>query len=303
MSNTVARPIKSRIKQQVGTANLDPHEWDFSRVPKAETEACYLYESAREFFKTSQHLQKLRNRWCRPAKGKGVEGFLAWDQALDLLRTRCKNFPDINFKYFPEVAWQDLPDLERSRATEYVNEWATRLRKWHSDRLHIETLRQCEPPNIRKIETFRDYHDFFHRKQDLSETEYGFFAVNWGFKNSQIVEAFKHWLNDQREVRRTSGLKEAKPEPSRGQFRDKLSWLCALRLKNHYRKKELVDYNDTNLKIVGAPYSHYPDLLDAAKKAKDEMAKLFPSDWDESAWRQKQKQQPKPKVQVPEFLK
>ena len=303
MSNTVARPIKNGIKQQVAAGNLDPQEWDFSNVPQKETEACYLYESAREFFKKSQHLQKLRNRWCSHQKGKGVEGYLAWGQALDLLRTRCKNFPDVNFKYFPEVAWQDLPDLARSRAAEYVNYRGAQARKQPSDRLHIETLRQCEPANIRSLEAFQDYHDYFHPVQDEDQTEYGFFAVNWGFKSSQIVEAFKHWLNDQGEVRRTSGLKEAKPEPSRGQFRDKLNWLCALRLKNHYRKKELVDYNDARLKIAGAPYSHYPDLLDAAKKAKQEIARLFSRDWDESAWRQKQKQQPKIKAQLPEFLK
>jgi hypothetical protein len=150
---------------------------------------------------------------------------------------------------------------------------------------------------------FKDYHKLFHEilgNQDMGNTEYGFFAINWDFQNSQIVEAFTHWLNDQREARRAIGMREAKHTVSRGAFRDKLNRLGALRVKNHYRHKDLVDYGDTNLKVA-APYSHYPDLLDAAKKAEDEMAKLFPGAWNEAAWRCKQKQKPKYIVPLPDF--
>jgi len=216
VSITAARPIK----QQVSTKAFDPHEWDFKEVPGGQLEACYLYEYAREFFKSSKHLQKFEKEWSDPTKRQTA----ALRKACDLLRTRCNNFPYIDFDYFPKIAWQDLPVLPktacrgfdinlRQDATDHVNEWATRHRKNRSARLHIETLQQCEPPNIRTIEAFRDYHEFFHgilEREDLGNTEYGFFAVNWDFKNSQIVEAFKHWLNEQREARRASGLKEAK---------------------------------------------------------------------------------------------
>ena len=184
----------------------------------------------------------------------------------------------------------------RQDATEHVNEWAARHRKSHSDRLHIETLRQCEPPNIRTIEAFRDYHEFYHAKlgkQDLGNSEYGFFAINWNFNDSQIVEAFKHWLSEQRKARKALGLKDAKPTVSRGGFKDKLNWLGALRVKNHYRHKDLVAHNSPKLKLGcrpygGAPYLYYPDLLAAAKKATEEINRLFPSQWSEKDYRRRQ---------------
>ncbi len=277
---------------------LGAHEWKFRDVPDEQLEACYLYEYAREFFKSSKQLQKLQKEWNDHSKSRDGKDLIALTKAWDLLQTCCKNFPYLDFDYFPAIAWQDLPVLPKTAgrrieinlrrdATEYVNEWTARHREANSDRLHIETLRQCEPPNIRTIESFRDYHEYFHRKQDLSETEYGFFAINWDFKNSQIVEAFIHWLNEQREARRTSGLKEAKHIASRGGFRDRLNWLGALRVTNHYRHKDLVAHADTNLK-VDAPYSHYPDLLNAAKKATKEIILLFPLKWNEEDFLRRQ---------------
>lgn len=284
---------------------LPEHEWKFDGVPKEQLEACYLYEYAREFFKSSKHLQRLLKEWNDPKgkrKGKHLE---AWSKALDLLSTRCEYFPPIDFRFFPQTAWQDLPVMPktarvgfggiiRQRATDHVNEWAARHRKSHSDRLHIETLRQCEPPNIRSIEAFRDYHEFFHAhlgKQDLGNTEYGFFAINWNFKDNQILEALKHWLSERRKARKAIGLKDAKPTVSRGGFKDKLKCLGGLRVmefyKKHYRRKEWVSYPDQMLKMdVKAPYCYYPDLNEAANKAKQEIARLFPSQWSEKDfWR------------------
>jgi hypothetical protein len=74
---------------------------------------------------------------------------------------------------------------------------------------------------------------------------------------------------------------------SRGAFRDKLNWLGALRVKNYYRHKDLVDHADTNIK-PDAPYCHYPDLLDAANKAKKEIDRLFPSQWSEKDFLRRQ---------------
>jgi hypothetical protein len=277
---------------------LREHEWKFDGVPKEQLEACYLYEYAREFFNSSKHLQRFLKEWNNPNRQRTGKALMARRKALDLLRTRCENLPYIDFDFFPNTAWQDLPVLPRTEyrgfeidlrqeATEQVNEWAARNRKCHSDRLHIETLRESAPPNIRTIEAFRRYHDIFNDmwgKQDLSNTEYGFFAINWNFKNSQIVNAFTDWLSDQRKARKDIGLKDAKPTVSRGGFADKLKWLGALRVfefyKKHRRLKEWVSYPDQMLNI-NAPYCYYPDLLDAAKKATKEINRLFPSQWSE----------------------
>ncbi len=288
---------------------LSALEWNFTAVPDDQLEACYLYEYAREFSKTSKHFKKFQKEWNHPANKPNGTYLMALGKIWDLLQAICKNFPYINLDYFPKTVWQDLPILPetaqrgfiinlRQEATEYVNGWASRHRKRHSDRLHIETLRQCEPPNIYSIEAFRDYHEFFHdtlSKQDLGNTEYGFFAIDWNFKNSQIIEALTDWLNNQREARKVIGLKEAKQTISRGAFRDKLNWLGALRVKNHYPYKDLVEYPDGRIKLNSnplerAPYSHYPDLCKAARKAEQEIAKMFPKDWSEAEWKRKEQE-------------
>ena len=305
MKSTVTRPGKSSNGSQAATGDLDPHEWDFKNVYNDEKEACYLYEAAREFYNTSQHLQKLKCKWAASLKRKSVAGSLAWNQALDLLRKNFSNFPDVGFKYFPEIAWRKLPDRERRQAADSVNEWTARHKKNHADRLHMETLRQCEPPNIRSAEAFKHYHELFHGViggQDLGNTEYGYLAVNWNFKNSQIIEAMTRWLKQQRAARKAGGLNDAKPIKSRDGFKDKLNRLGALRIKNHYRKKQLVNYGDTNLKF-NLPYSHYQDLCDAAKRAGQEIARMFPKKWDESAWWHRANQPPIHKAELPSFPK
>lgn len=47
VSNTVARPFKKGIKQQVVTANFDPHEWDFRGVDPDHLDAILFYERER----------------------------------------------------------------------------------------------------------------------------------------------------------------------------------------------------------------------------------------------------------------
>ena len=53
----------------------------------------------------------------------------------------------------------------------------------------------------------------------------------------------------------------------RGGYRDKLRWLGALRVVRYYPPFQLGEYPHSEVK-VDAPYSHLPDLRDAAKKAK-----------------------------------
>jgi|GEM_PF-2652828 len=287
----------SDVTQQL----LGAHEWNFKDVPDDQFEACYLYEYAREFFKSSKHLKKFQKEWNDPAKKESGEDYVAWSKALDLLQTRCKNFPYIHYDYFPKIAWQDLTvgPKRASKAVqknlrewlaEEVNDWSKRFRKSRFDRLYIGTLREFEPPNVHSLEAFRFLYNY-SRNQDLGNVEYGFFAINWDFKDHQIIEAFKDWLDDQREARRIIGLKEAKHTVSRGGFSDKLNWLGALRVKNHYPHRALVEYPSG--RIMGkdyefAPYKYYPDLHENALKAEQEIARMFPKDWSEAEWKRKE---------------
>jgi hypothetical protein len=56
-------------------------------------------------------------------------------------------------------------------------------------------------------------------------------------------------------------------KPIRGKLRDQLRWLGALRVKEHYPRKSLVNDPFPKLK-VRAPFSNLPDLYTAAKYAK-----------------------------------
>ena len=63
----------------------------------------------------------------------------------------------------------------------------------------------------------------------------------------------------------------------RGGYRDKLRWLGALRVVRYYSPSELGDYPHSKVK-VDAPYSHLPDLYEAAKKAQGLLDEIRRSD-------------------------
>ena len=271
---------------------LHPHEWKFDGVqslPNDQVEACYQYEYARQFFKGCAVLQGLRKRWEKPRKKASGDGLMAWLQAYDLLKTKHECFPPIFFDFFPMTPWQGLPEDFRRKESVTVNECSRRLRQHPADRLHIETQRQLDPPNIKSPDAFQFYHEF--RRKNLDQTEYGFFAIDWNYSDPEISRAFDHWLKGQRKERAKLGLSKTKPaKGSRGGFRDKLRWLGALRVKEHYSPAELVDYPDTNLK-VDSPYSHLPDLYENAQRAIQLMGQIFPSEWSEADWKRRQKEQ------------
>jgi hypothetical protein len=255
-----------------------------------------------------------------PATPKKHEiGFIAEDYAERILSARQGFATPFDFRTFPAVSWQDLPkrpgreSWPLERGIQYAKQRQQR-RKYRGDRFHIETLAQLEPPKIMTFPDWIEYHHWFRRDQDLSHTEYGFFAINWDYPVPEIRRAFSEWLNEQANERKGRpkaspsptdyGLEhgmfgilgnldyfrpayypspefceerkgEPKRPPSRGQFKDKLRWLGALRVKKHYHYSELVDYPDANLKVE-APYKQYPDLCAAAKKAEHLISKMFP---------------------------
>jgi len=273
--------------------NLSPQEWKFDDVPASELESCYLYEYAREFFRKSSALQRLRRVWKQHEKHAPGKGAMVWIEAIHLLETKYGHFPWVTFDYFPECAWQGLPRELRQQEAESLNEWSSRTRKSASDRLHIEAMRQCKPANIRTMEAFEEYHRWCHEAlggRRMAETEYGFFAIDWSFRDSEIKRAFNDWLKRQRQERRKLHLGGISAVSNRGGFRDRLRWLGALRVKRHYPHRALVGHADTNLK-VDAPYSHYPNLRENAKKAEAEAVRLFPRKWSTAEYSRRRRLQ------------
>ncbi len=250
---------------------IDKEEWDFARIPLDQREACYLYEYERELTKHWPRLSQLflirKQRSILPK-----EDPKAWKiiTTMTLIhRVFLKRFGvglSIYFDFFPHIPWQSLDDTIRSRlvkdVTSFNREGLSRF-----DRLAIHTLRELAASKIRSIETFARVHEFLLSDEARDQTEYGFFAINWDYGDPEIKNAFESWLTERRHEREKLGLKAIKHRrTARGGFVDKLRWLGALRVRNHYSPNELSDYPDSNLK-VDAPYSHLPDLYEAASKA------------------------------------
>lgn len=315
-----------KISDAMGAQPPAKHEWDFAgtkALPNDEIEACYLYEYARDFFKGSPILQKLRRAWEKHNTHESAKGLDAWCQAHDLLAKNYGYFPYITFDSFPIVAWQDLPKdgaaqgpkaemNSRKSLAEDVNDWFGRERKSPFDRLYMATLRELGTLNSRPADILDLVAGRLPRRQELSETyalavsefemwnlhrppsehtEYGLFLINWSYGDPEIKRAFDEWLNGQRQERKRRSLVSHKPVSNRGGFRDKLRWLGALRVMEFYKQKcnrrtDWVTHPEQMLRPeVKAPYSYYPDLSAAAKKAKQEIARLFPQVWNARRWR------------------
>ena len=253
-------------------SELPREEWDFRSVPQSEIETCFIYEYARELVRRSPRILNLRAELKASSTAK---------TARELIKIMRKCFPDFpvgvfGHNWFPDVPWQRLDEKLRSELVKETMEGLHRY--WKSlpfGKLHIRTLRQLEPTNIRSLEAFRDLHEIFHT-EDINETEYGFFAINWSYPNSEIRRAFEQWLSDEREGRKRQGLIHIARKPrGRGGFKDQLNCLGALRVTEHYPRKQLADYPYPRLKISSTPYSNLPDLYEATKKAREFLNKLL----------------------------
>jgi hypothetical protein len=179
-------------------------------------------------------------------------------------------------KWFPNTPWQNLDESVRSKLAGDLNHQVRDyLKRLPRHKLSIYTAEQLALFNVNSMDIFRLCHDV--GQQDVSQTEYGFFAINWNYPNPEIERVFSKWLSDQRDGRDKRGLSGVKYKPKgRGGFRDVLNWLGALRVRERYPNSELVDHSNPNRPehylVVAAPYSHLPDLYEAAKKADQVLA-------------------------------
>lgn len=251
---------------------LEREEWDFEQVPPDEIQACYVHEYGRELTKEWPRLSRL---WAiykqRSTLPRGhPDGWKARRVHRLLYRVFSRRFGYCPpFWLFP-TAWQNVEGKERSELLEDLD-LLPGTREESRDRLAINTLRELEASNVNSIEAFAYLRELFS-KEELDQTEHGFFAINWNYGDQQIKDVFASWLRDQRQEREKLGLKAIKHrKTARGGFRDKLRCLGALRIVNHYPPGELSDYpcaDNPNRRLkIPALYSHLPDLYEAAKKA------------------------------------
>lgn len=275
--------MKTKQSRSANKVELAQTEWDFREIPKGEIEACFIYEYARELARRSSRILDLLAKWKTgwSAPKKTPERYEGRKAGMELTKTMTTCFPDfpsliLGTDWFPDTSWRALDQKVRAEMVEEVNKglhhyWG----RLPFNKLNIQTLRRLKAANVTSIEAFRYIHELFS-KEDLSQSEYGFFAINWGFPDPEIRRAFAKWVLEERKDRDIRGLTEIKYKPKgRGGLRDQLNWLGALRVKEYYPRKQLIDYPHPSLKIAARPYWNLTDLYEGAKKARELLDRLL----------------------------
>ena len=130
-------------------------------------------------------------------------------------------------------------------------------------------------PHLLTLEAFRDLELNTTRtlaaisrfKVDSSQVEFGFFSVNWSWRDRQIIDAFSEWLEQRRQMCTNREVQGAQRQPSnRGGLKDQLHWLGAFRVKKYYPHKQLFSSDNPDMVIPDAPYCYRRDLYENAKK-------------------------------------
>jgi hypothetical protein len=257
-------PVKTKQRPKPEKDELDRKEWDFSSIPESEIEACFIYEYARELARRSPRISALfaiGQIACSAGHDEGRKAHIR-----NIMTACFPDFPTINEDWFPGTPWQGLDQKVRSALVGEVNNGPQHY--WNSLPIHklsIETMKFDK--NVGANGTLRYVPQPF-REEDISQTESGFFAINWNYPDAELRRAFAKWLSEERKDRVSRGLTEIKYKRKRGGFIDRLRSLGALRVVNHYRTNQLVDYEAQDAKLkVAAPYRYSSDLYESAKKA------------------------------------
>jgi hypothetical protein len=242
--------VKTKQPPKAKKGKLDRKEWDFRKIPKPEIETCFIYEYARELARRSPGILddpfilgqigwSARKKTPQLSKGKKV--------CLEFRKTMTNCFSDFLYLYgdsFPATSWQGLDQKVRSELVEEVN--YGRQHRWNS-------------LPVRKLRIKRDS-----------------FAINWHYPDAELKRTFAKWLLKQRKDREKSERPEIKyKQKGRGGFSDRVRWLGALRLVQHYRTSQLVNYENQDAKLkIAAPYRYSSDLYKNARKARNLLNKL-----------------------------
>jgi hypothetical protein len=183
---------------------------------------------------------------------------------------------------FESKSWYDLPRTVREAGVRSIRERSHWRDSGLATSVLLRTIRELEPLGTKTSDGFlcsneellRELvrheklflYEIFHSRFYGKKIERGFFVIDWSADLGVLKKQVFEWLEKQHSERKKVPP-IAKHKPSRGQLRDQLRWLGALRVKEHYGPRRLTHGNEPKL-IVAAPYKWKNDLYDAAKKAK-----------------------------------
>jgi hypothetical protein len=236
-------------------------EWNFETEKLSENElvACHAHEYGREIAKRYKPISELsETQWRCERLPRGNSERQQWWAA-----TRKLNRVGIPFSLSSEprlnVSWYSLPSDIKDAA---VKSSAMDKERREPGGLSISTIRELEPSRCTTMELFQIVDEWI-RREHHEQIEYGFFSIDWTSDDGRLKENFANWVRQQRQELKERGVTK---KPSRGGLRDQLRWLGALRVKECYPHKMLVDYPYPKLKKP-APFSNRSDLYAAAKNA------------------------------------
>lgn len=288
---TLLCTLRAKPKEPVTPNDLDWREWDFrkEKLKVEELAACHAHEYGREIAKRCRYIQtQLKILWRAnelPSKhqrpGHNLSGATLANprrpKKIKLHRDRQSGY-EAAFKLrefgipvgtlgqrgFENRSWCSLPDeikVAAVRSARSAVEWTegssrrgVLLRTVTELRAGADCTEGLLAPEIRFLKELVDL--------DLGGADCGFFAINWSNRLPLLKKQVCKWL-----TRKHKAHAKRKPrKPPRGQLRDQLQWLGALRCKEHYRRRHLTESNFQRI-VVDSPYRHVNDLYPAAKKA------------------------------------
>ena len=276
----------SKAKKAGTPGDLDRHEWYFENDELSDDELrpCHAHEYGREIAKRSSYVStQLKILWRAnelppkhqqrgpdlsgatishprlPKKIKRHRERVRGDEAAFKLRLFGISVDTLGSRGSEKQSWYNLPENVRHDA---IHNASRRQREAALPSVFLRTIRELQPDDfLRSLIRFLRELD----STNLRGAECGFFAIDWSRGLPGLKKEIFDWLKQRYEDRRNLGF-VPKRRPSRGQLRDQLRWLGALRFKEHYGHKNLTEENFQRITLRG-PYQNMNDLYQAASKA------------------------------------
>lgn len=239
-------------------------EWDFSKVPLEQLEACFAWEYAREWeILRHQDRDKLIPSETIPSSSKDkakpnpeFEKYMA-DPDAYVGCIRAKLLLDFQEKLF--TPWQDLPKQDKLKFLQ------------HGTPESIGLL-ELDSPHRDLLQGFELLPNLFGKSQQQKVV----FHINWGQSDKRLSMDFAAWLRERR-------AHPAREQRGRNR-RDDLNMLAAMRLLHRMKLEEAII---TTTRAVGEPlYGKRPSWERARKAA----LRIFQEDFliTPNRWQEKQ---------------
>ena len=197
---------QTRGKKAKGNAVILPRqEWDFSKVPTDELEACYFYEFAREFIRNSsvfrEKVQEIGRSWNAPKGGGKSRGWLGLALNFSNSASKSRN-PLLGSIYFPELVetpWQQLGDLDEPWKAYFMDI----AKKWeHPSNAHpfAASLKlELERDRAKSEESWEKWAFVERHWHKTSKShDLGWFSIDWDYRDEVLKAAFARFLEEGR---------------------------------------------------------------------------------------------------------